>query len=180
MNKHRLALALAVAAVALVTAAMAAQEPRQVIVFEVLVPAEAVVVINDRPTTSTGERRLYETPALLVGGEYLYTLGVTHQGKTVSRDLLDAADSADAIVLGPGMGKSPEARDRLKRLIKSDKPMVIDADGLNILAAQKRWPREFAASAVLTPHPGEMKRLARLFDRPNLFADVPSDAPALV
>ena len=49
--------------------------------------------------------------------------------------------------------------------------MLIDADALNILAMQKRWPRDFKARAVLTPHPGEMKRLAKLFDR----IDVPTD-----
>ena len=43
--------------------------------------------------------------------------------------------------------------------------MVIDADALNILAAQSAGRSEFKAQAVLTPHPGEMKRLARLFDR---------------
>jgi ADP-dependent NAD(P)H-hydrate dehydratase len=92
-------------------------------------------------------------------------------GKTVGKDLLAAVEAADAIVLGPGLGKSLEARERVRRLIRFDKPMVLDADGLNILAARKSWPREFHAKAVLTPHPGEMKRLAKLFNR----LDVPSD-----
>lgn len=92
-------------------------------------------------------------------------------GKGVAKDLLDAVDAADAIIIGPGLGKSPDARARLKRLIRTDKPMVIDADALNILAMEKRWPREFKAHAVLTPHPGEMNRLAKLFGR----SDVPSD-----
>src|SRR4051794_24573276 len=92
-------------------------------------------------------------------------------GKGVGKDLLDAAGAADAIVVGPGLGQSPDARARLKRLIRLNKPMVIDADALNMLAMEKRWPREFKARAVLTPHPGEMKRLAKLFGR----SDVPSD-----
>ena len=49
--------------------------------------------------------------------------------------------------------------------------MVVDADGLNILAGMKKWPSFFKASAVLTPHPGEMARLAKLIGR----GDVPSD-----
>jgi NAD(P)H-hydrate epimerase len=104
-------------------------------------------------------------------------LGVTPEligiplGKGVGKDLLDAADSADALIVGPGLGKSPDARARVKRLIRVDKPMVIDADGLNILSMEKRWPRDFHAKAILTPHPGEMKRLAKLFDR----IDVPGD-----
>lgn len=85
--------------------------------------------------------------------------------------LVLAADSADALVVGPGLGQSPQAKQRLLRLIRLDKPMVLDADALNLLAAQKRWPKAFSARAVLTPHPGEMARLARLFGR----ADVPRD-----
>jgi NAD(P)H-hydrate repair Nnr-like enzyme with NAD(P)H-hydrate dehydratase domain len=60
---------------------------------------------------------------------------------------------------------------RLTRLVRLAKPMVIDADGLNLLAKQKHWPGYFKAAAVLTPHPGEMKRLARLIDR----AEVPEN-----
>jgi NAD(P)H-hydrate epimerase len=93
-------------------------------------------------------------------------------GKAVGKDgLLAAAEDADAIVIGPGLGKTREAMDRLVRLIRLDKLMVIDADGLNLLAAQKRWPSFFKARAVLTPHPGEMKRLGKLIGR----TDVPAD-----
>ena len=89
-----------------------------------------------------------------------------------AKDLLDAAGAADALVIGPGLGQSPDARDRLLRLIRISKPALIDADGLNLLAREKRWPtKSFKAFAVLTPHPGEMKRLARLIDR----TDVPAD-----
>src|SRR5262245_6992190 len=42
-------------------------------------------------------------------------------GVKVNRDLLDVVDSADAVVLGPGLGKSPAARDRVRRLIRFDK-----------------------------------------------------------
>jgi ADP-dependent NAD(P)H-hydrate dehydratase len=89
-----------------------------------------------------------------------------------AKELLAAAADADALVIGPGMGGSIDARDRLMRLIRLPKPTVVDADGLNLLAREKRWPaKAFKAHAVLTPHPGEMKRLARLIGR----TDVPSD-----
>jgi NAD(P)H-hydrate epimerase len=42
--------------------------------------------------------------------------------------------------------------------------MVLDADALNLLSKQKRWPTYFRAKAVLTPQPGEMKRLMNLLD----------------
>jgi NAD(P)H-hydrate epimerase len=60
---------------------------------------------------------------------------------------------------------------RLQRLVRLEKPMVIDADGLNLLSDMKRWPKYFNARAVLTPHPGEMARLGKLIGR----KDVPKD-----
>ena len=92
-------------------------------------------------------------------------------GRDVGRDLLAAADAADALVIGPGIGQSPDAKARVMRLIRIDKPAVIDADALNLLAAQKRWPSFFKAQAVLTPHPGEMKRLGKLLG----ITQVPTD-----
>jgi NAD(P)H-hydrate epimerase len=108
-----------------------------------------------------------------------YALSITPEliglglGKAAGKDaLLDAAESADAIVIGPGLGKTPEAMGRLTRLVRLEKPMVVDADGLNLLASQKRFPSYFKAHAVLTPHPGEMKRLMKLF---GATGDVPTD-----
>ena len=83
-------------------------------------------------------------------------------GKAAGKDqLLEAGEKADAIVIGPGMGRTPESEARLTRLVRLDRPMVIDADGLNVLSGMKRWPTYFKARAVLTPHPGEMSRLAK-------------------
>src|SRR5207245_377124 len=87
------------------------------------------------------------------------------------KELSEAADKADAIVIGPGLGHAPDARVRFQRLVRLDKPMVVDADGLNMLAAEKKWPAYFKARAILTPHPGEMARLGKLIGR----TDVPTD-----
>src|SRR3954471_19188943 len=107
-----------------------------------------------------------------------YALSITPEliglalGKAAGKDaLLEAAEGADAVVIGPGLGKTPEAMGRLTRLVRLVKPMVVDADGLNLLAQQKRWPTFFKADAVLTPHPGEMNRLNKLLGR----AKTPSD-----
>ena len=107
-----------------------------------------------------------------------YALSITPEliglglGKAAGKDqLLEAGEKADAIVIGPGLGQTPEAMGRLTRLVRLEKPVVVDADGLNLLAAQKRWPTFFRARAVLTPHPGEMKRLGKLIGR----AEVPTD-----
>jgi NAD(P)H-hydrate epimerase len=83
--------------------------------------------------------------------------------------LLDAAELSDALVIGPGMDTATNARARLLQLIKLNKPMVLDADALNTLAGRKKWPANFKASAVLTPHPGEMKRLAKLLSGAKSF-----------
>ena len=98
-------------------------------------------------------------------------------GKAAGKDqLLEAAEKADVIVIGPGLGQTPEAEGRLTRLVRLDKPMVVDADGLNLLSKMKRWPTWFKARAVLTPHPGEMARLGKLIGR----TDVPSDEPGRI
>ncbi|HEV7300374.1 MAG TPA: NAD(P)H-hydrate dehydratase [Tepidisphaeraceae bacterium] len=90
------------------------------------------------------------------------------------RRLRDAADAADALVIGPGMGQLADAKGHVLALLRHDKPAVLDADALNILAAGKAWPRDVKVRAVLTPHPGEMKRLGRLID----VTDVPTDDAA--
>jgi NAD(P)H-hydrate epimerase len=85
--------------------------------------------------------------------------------------LAEAAEAADALIIGPGLGRSKQAAALVTALLDFEKPAVIDADALNILSAQKKWPRSIRLKAVLTPHPGEMGRLARLFRR----SEVPSD-----
>jgi len=88
------------------------------------------------------------------------------------RELAKAAEQADVLVIGPGLGKSAVARARVWRLLEIDKPKVIDADALNLLAAEDAWSAEgIAGRAVLTPHPGEMARLAKLFGWDNVPAD---------
>jgi len=62
------------------------------------------------------------------------------------------------VAVGPGLGTHAETATFVRRLIdESDLPMVIDADGLNALAGQSFRGRQ---SLILTPHPGEMARLA--------------------
>ena len=101
-------------------------------------------------------------PALSICPE-LIGMGLTGNS---NQKLLEMARKADAIVVGPGLGQSSAARTRLLALTALDKPAVVDADGLNLLSAMKKWPApKFLARAVLTPHPGEMRRLAALLPR---------------
>jgi ADP-dependent NAD(P)H-hydrate dehydratase len=98
----------------------------------------------------------------------LVGLGLGNAAK--SKELTAAAEKADVIVLGPGLGQTAITKTRVLDLIQFDKPMVIDADALNILAANKRWP-SMQAKAVLTPHPGEMKRLIGLLGKSSVPTD---------
>ena len=72
------------------------------------------------------------------------------------RDLLE--EKMDVWALGPGLGKS-EAKDLLKLIERATAPMIVDADGLNILSVEVEVLKRCAGPRLLTPHPGEMKRL---------------------
>lgn len=72
------------------------------------------------------------------------------------RELLEA--KVDVWALGPGLGKT-EAKDLLKVIERVTEPMVVDADGLNIVADDVQVLKRCAGPRLLTPHPGEMRRL---------------------
>lgn len=73
----------------------------------------------------------------------------------------DASADADVIAIGPGLGQSEPARTlTLRALNQTDTPVVADADALNLLASTNELHLDLHAQAVLTPHPGEYKRLA--------------------
>jgi len=65
------------------------------------------------------------------------------------------------LAIGPGLGDAAATGQLVRRLLRrSETPMVIDADGLNHLAGRREIFKNLQAPAVLTPHPGEMARLA--------------------
>jgi len=66
----------------------------------------------------------------------------------------------DAIGAGPGLGTDPDTVSVLKDLLKNiSVPLVLDADALNILAQNREWLDLLPPETVLTPHPGEFRRL---------------------
>lgn len=67
-----------------------------------------------------------------------------------------AMAQADCIAVGPGLGRSTWAASLLQCALGAGRPLVLDADALNLLAED---PRPLPADAVLTPHPGEAARL---------------------
>jgi ADP-dependent NAD(P)H-hydrate dehydratase / NAD(P)H-hydrate epimerase len=70
-------------------------------------------------------------------------------------DVVAAAAKAKALAVGPGLGRQPEAKELVRRLLAEvELPMVVDADALFELE-----PSEWPAPRVLTPHEGELARL---------------------
>jgi NAD(P)H-hydrate epimerase len=76
-------------------------------------------------------------------------------------EVIQLAETATAVALGPGLGRSEELTqlvDQLYRQIAC--PMVVDADALNALSEQPAALDGAGGPRVLTPHPGEFKRLS--------------------
>jgi ADP-dependent NAD(P)H-hydrate dehydratase / NAD(P)H-hydrate epimerase len=67
-------------------------------------------------------------------------------------------ENVDVWAVGPGLGKS-RAAEILELVEKVKQPMVLDADGLNIVSEKTSLLRRCKGKRLLTPHPGEMKRL---------------------
>ncbi len=65
-------------------------------------------------------------------------------------------ERASVLALGPGLGQAAWGHALWLTALDANKPLVLDADGLNLLA---REPRQFSTPTVLTPHPGEAARL---------------------
>jgi len=70
-----------------------------------------------------------------------------------------AAETCDVVAAGPGLGVSTAACDIVRALIESSGHIVLDADGLNNLAAIDDWASIRQCDLVITPHPGEFSRL---------------------
>jgi len=69
-------------------------------------------------------------------------------------------ESFSAIGVGPGLDQKQNSCRGLCNLLEGSKvPLVIDADALNILSENKDWLDKLPENSILTPHPGEFKRL---------------------
>lgn len=83
-----------------------------------------------------------------------------HVGTGGLRQLLSALEGKSVVVLGPGLGQGEDAA-RLVRdaVCQVELPLVLDADGLNVLEGDLEQLQLRPAPTILTPHPGEMGRL---------------------
>ena len=80
-------------------------------------------------------------------------------GVSVVADILPLLAKASVLVLGPGLGQSAWGHDLLNAALNSDKPVVLDADALNMIAAEPKLLQSHRGPRILTPHPGEAARL---------------------
>jgi len=120
--------------------------------------------------------------------------------RSALNEILKAFEDNDSVALGPGMGQSNELQAVVEKVVREcTKPLVVDADGLNNLAAvlagagnarpRAAVPREnnsasvskfsFPDKTVLTPHPGEMKRLWQACFREELPSERTEQAEKL-
>ncbi|MBW2480638.1 MAG: NAD(P)H-hydrate dehydratase, partial [Deltaproteobacteria bacterium] len=91
---------------------------------------------------------LPETPAGVLGESAFEIISNLMEGKR-------------CVAIGPGLGQDEETKRLVHKIVESSPiPIVIDADGLNNLAASPRVLEGACAPVILTPHPGEMARLA--------------------
>jgi NAD(P)H-hydrate epimerase len=94
---------------------------------------------------------------------------------------VDEIESFSAIGIGPGIGTADKTKAALEKiLMQSKKPVILDADALNIISRNKEMLKIIPAHSILTPHVGEFDRLAgrpassyeRLEKARNLAAEI--------
>lgn len=76
-------------------------------------------------------------------------------GVRAAREMMPLVNRADVIALGPGLGQEPWSQALWAAALEARKPMIVDADALNLLAHEPLRRDDW----VLTPHPGEAARL---------------------
>lgn len=98
---------------------------------------------------------------------------VPHEASRTIDEQLGTMSERGCVAVGPGLGGGEGAQAVTLRVLQQDThPVVVDADALNALARTPESFRDFHAPAVLTPHPGEFRRLcAGLGLRDNLGLD---------
>lgn len=87
--------------------------------------------------------------------------------ENIEDELKSSLEWANVIVAGPGMGTDKMSETIIKIILKNAKvPVILDADGLNIVSHHKEWLKERNMPLIVTPHLGEMARLTEksIFD----------------
>ncbi|MFH0763469.1 MAG: NAD(P)H-hydrate dehydratase [Candidatus Omnitrophota bacterium] len=76
------------------------------------------------------------------------------------KELTALSEKCSVVAIGPGISRNKETQSLVRNLIsRLDKPIVLDADGINALAGRPEILKSAKRGIVLTPHPGELSRL---------------------
>ena len=107
--------------------------------------------------------QIYDIMAIKLDEEMPFPLPGDKQGRLAANaagEILRRASECDVCLIGPGLGKSPELCELVQSTIRIvTTPVILDADGLNALAANPDILEQAACPLILTPHPGEFRRL---------------------
>lgn len=92
-------------------------------------------------------------------------------------EILERLPKLDAVLVGPGLGQSDGVLQVVKTVLeRAECPVVLDADGINVMAAHKDILRGRTNPTILTPHAGEFARLGgRAEDRQTAAEDMARD-----
>ncbi|MGI6498649.1 MAG: NAD(P)H-hydrate dehydratase [Oscillospiraceae bacterium] len=110
---------------------------------------------------------IYQIEAVKNTEAMVFPLPVEEGGlaKGAAEQVMPQLAACDACLIGPGLGRSDGARRAVRRAVKDlSAPLVVDADGLNLLAEHIHELDGRAAPVVLTPHEGEFRRLGGCLD----------------
>ena len=110
---------------------------------------------------------IYEIEAIKLTEPIVYPISMENglPAPSAISQLRALLSKMDAVLIGPGCGASRSTFEMVQLVLNEFKgPVVLDADGINVLAAHKDILRRRTAPTILTPHPGEFKRLATLLD----------------
>lgn len=119
-----------------------------------------------------GSPRYPGAGVLATGAAIHATSGMTRYAGAVGSDVLarfpevvvsddpQSAGRVQAWVIGPGLGVDHDARDRLRTVLATDVPVLLDADALTLVAESPDVLAQRSAPTLLTPHAGEFERLA--------------------
>ena len=105
---------------------------------------------------------IYEIEAIKLNEPVVFPLP-DQEGKLSSRaipEILERLPRVDAVLIGPGLGQSEGTFEAVKTVLEAAEcPVVLDADGINVLASHKDVLRGRRYPTILTPHDGEFVRL---------------------
>jgi ADP-dependent NAD(P)H-hydrate dehydratase / NAD(P)H-hydrate epimerase len=128
--------------------------------------AGAVILAGEGALRSSiGLLRIVAAPESILAVHAGIPAAIVHSWPMDPSSLAALISKADAIAIGPGLGRSSATRDLIERiLLASNCPAVLDADALNDFAGDTRALGKLLAgrNSILTPHPAEMARLLQL------------------